>query len=60
MTLPRPHVSKDHPVVLQFLDSYVRKPLDGTFLDQYVFSPTKTLYLTRCCSHATLHIDKIK
>ena len=35
----------DHPIVLRALEAYVRRPMEGTALDVYVFAPCKQMYL---------------
>ena len=35
----------DHPIILKALEHYVRRPLAGSAIDVWVFSPAKTLYL---------------
>ena len=44
----------EHPILLRMLDRYVRQPVDGTWVDKYVFSPPKKLYLDTLNTHRML------
>lgn len=44
----------EHPILLRILDRYVRQPVDGTWVDKYVFSPSKKLYLDTLNTHRML------
>ena len=44
----------DHPLVLKFLEAYVRRPLEDTAVDRHVFSPCKNFYLA--CVKEESHI----
>jgi hypothetical protein len=36
---------QDHPLVLKFLEAFVRRPLENTAIDRHVFLPCKNFYL---------------
>lgn len=38
----------DHPLLLRMLDAYVRRPLEDTLVDVYVFTPCKKRYMETC------------
>eukprot|EP00961_Rhodomonas_salina_P299334 3938848-Rhodomonas_salina.1 len=52
--------SGQHPLILRALERYVRKPLEGSFLDTMVFSPSKMYYLQSVralqeCEHGVMN-----
>eukprot|EP00961_Rhodomonas_salina_P283650 3833699-Rhodomonas_salina.1 len=48
--VPPAHKSEKHPLILRFLERYIRKPLENSIPDRVVFSPCKTAYLAVCQS----------
>jgi|TARA_B110000967_G_C18750898_1_gene492764 hypothetical protein len=46
IALSAPPIPSTFHGILQFLDQNVKKPLKGTFLDNFLFEPVKQYYKT--------------